>query len=78
MIHGPAVATTGSRGAEAPAASLRADYEGLRAIGLSDSEAGNLSAHLAGLGHSRQGWRFPEVLRLLFLRSLVESGRLRS
>jgi hypothetical protein len=57
---------------------VRAAYRGLRAIGLSEAEAGNLSAHLAGLSHVRTGWRLVEIEHLLFIRSLVERGRIDS
>jgi hypothetical protein len=55
---------------------VRAAYRGLRAIGLSEAEAGNLSAHIAGLGHVPQGWQIQEIERLLFIRSLVDTGRI--
>jgi hypothetical protein len=44
--------------------------------GLSPEEAGNLTARLEGLERAGSGWRLAEVERLLFLRWLVESGRL--
>jgi hypothetical protein len=76
MLHGPTAAPSPQPTPAAPAESVRAAYRGLRAIGLSESEAGNLSARLAGLGHVRQGWHLREIERLLFIRSLVESGRI--
>jgi hypothetical protein len=51
-------------------------YRGLRAMGWSEAEAGNLVAHLAGLELTRNGWRIREVEGLLFIRSLVTTGRL--
>ena len=76
MIHGPLTSTPRLRRGRVQADSVRAAYRGLRAIGLSESEAGNLSAHLAGLGHVPQGWLIREIERLLFIRSLVDSGRI--
>lgn len=76
MLHGPGASPAIPTTVGAPAESVRAAYQGLRAIGLSESEAGNLSARLAGLGHVRQGWRLGEIERLLFIRSLVDTGRI--
>jgi hypothetical protein len=45
-------------------------------MGWTEGEAGNLVAHLAGLDVTRKGWRVREVEGLLFIRSLVSSGRL--
>ena len=39
-------------------------------------EASNLTAHLAGLPPVRTGWSLRQVEHLLFLRSIVETGRL--
>ena len=64
---------------ETPAArpaSLRATYRGLRRMGWSEGEAGNLAAHLAGLTASRKGWQIREIEGLLFIRALVERGRI--
>ena len=44
--------------------------------GLSLAEASNLTAHLAGLPPARTGWTLRQVEHLLFLRSIVETGRL--
>ena len=44
--------------------------------GFSLTEASNLTAHLAGLPPVRTGWNLRQVEHLLFLRSIVESGRL--
>ena len=76
MFHGPAAPAPHPTPEAAPAESVRAAYRALLAIGLSDSEAGNLTAHLAGLGPVRQGWEIREVDRLLVIRSLVATGRL--
>jgi hypothetical protein len=78
MIHGPTDRTAEPEPTEPPAQALRAAYRGLRAIGLTEFEAGNLSAHLAGLGQVTQGWKLAEIERLLFIRSLVETGRIDS
>ena len=77
MIQGPAQSTPHPDQPGAPVDSLRAAYRGLRAIGLTESEAGNLSAHLVGLAHGRRGWQFREIERLIFIRTLVESGRIK-
>jgi hypothetical protein len=44
--------------------------------GLSLVEASNLTARLAGLRPARTGWTLGQVEHLLFLRSIVETGRL--
>jgi hypothetical protein len=51
-------------------------YRGLRAIGWSDGEAGNLAAYLEGIGRVRNGWTIREVEGLLFIRALVTDGRI--
>jgi hypothetical protein len=48
----------------------------LRMAGFSAEEAGNLVAHLSGLRVARKAWTVGEVDRLLFLRSMVQSGRI--
>ena len=45
--------------------------------GFSAGEASNLTAHLVGLPPVRTGWNVRQIEHLLFLRSIVESGRLR-
>jgi hypothetical protein len=57
---------------------VRSTYHRLRMVGLSPAEAGNLTAHLNGLRIADQGWTLHEIERLLFLRALVESGRIPS
>jgi hypothetical protein len=47
-------------------------------VGLSAVEAGNLTAHLNGLRVAEQGWALPEIERLLFIRALVDLGRIPS
>jgi len=44
--------------------------------GFTLTEASNLTAHLAGLPPVRTGWSLRQVEHLLFLRSIVETGRL--
>jgi hypothetical protein len=44
--------------------------------GLTAEQAANLTARLEGLEAADSGWSLVEVERLLFLRWLVESGRL--
>ena len=59
-----------------PARDARATYHGLLIGGLTSSEAANLTAHLAGLRIPAHGWTLRQIEHLLFLRSVVESGRL--
>jgi hypothetical protein len=44
--------------------------------GLTLVEASNLTAHLVGLPAARTGWSLRQVEHLLFLRAIVETGRL--
>jgi hypothetical protein len=44
--------------------------------GLTLGEASNLTARLVGLPPVHTGWTLRQVEHLLFLRSIVESGRL--
>jgi hypothetical protein len=48
----------------------------LQLSGLTVGEAANLTAHLAGLPPVRTGWSLRQVEHLLFLRSIIETGRL--
>jgi hypothetical protein len=57
---------------------VRSTYQRLRMVGLSAAEAGNLTAHLNGLRVAEQGWALPEIERLLFIRALVDLGRIPS
>jgi hypothetical protein len=57
---------------------VRATYRRLRMAGLTATEAGNLTAHLNGLHVAEQGWTLQEIERLLFIRALVELGRIPS
>jgi hypothetical protein len=50
----------------------------LQLCGLSMDEAANLTAHLSGLAVARSGWTVRQIEHLLFLRSIVESGRLKA
>ena len=47
-------------------------------VGLTATEAGNLTAHLSGLQVTERSWTIHEIERLQFLRTLVDLGRLRS
>jgi len=76
MINQPTFTPAARRQAAARADSVRAAYRGLRAMGWTEAEAGSLAAHLAGLDVTRVGWRIREVEALLFIRSLVSTGRL--
>ena len=49
----------------------------LQLCGLSVAEASNLTAHLNGLPAVKSGWTVRQIAHLLFLRSIVETGRLR-
>lgn len=53
-------------------------YRRLRACGLTDTQAGDLTARAAGLTRGGRPWRLAEVQRLQFLRALVEQGRISS
>jgi len=53
-----------------------ATYGDLGARGLAPKEAGNLTAYLRGLRPVDQGWTVAEIDWLLFLRYLVDRGRL--
>jgi hypothetical protein len=45
--------------------------------GFSPAEAGNLTAHLSGLRSAVSPWTLREIESLLFVRDLVERGRLK-
>ena len=49
----------------------------LQLCGLSVAEASNLTAHLNGLPAVKSGWTVRQIEHLLFLRSIVVTGRLR-
>jgi hypothetical protein len=57
---------------------VRSTYQRLRMAGLSAAEAGNLTAHLNGLHVADHGWTLQEIERLLFIRALVDLGRIPS
>ncbi len=77
---------TSSAPRESAAASTYADehraprwtFQRLRMCGLTTDEAGNLTAHVTGLRIGDRPWTMTEVERLVFLRTLVERGRLES
>lgn len=50
----------------------------LQQCGLSMAEATNLTAHLSGLAVAQSGWTVRQIEHLLFLRSIVDSGRLKA
>jgi hypothetical protein len=58
--------------------SAAATYRELGARGLSATEAANLTAYLHGIRPAGRGWSIEQIDRLLFLRYLVEHGRIRS
>lgn len=53
-------------------------YRRLGSKGFRSDEAGNLTAYLHGLPPVRSGWALREIEGLLFLRDLVERGRIGS
>jgi hypothetical protein len=59
-------------------AEVRQTARRLQMSGLTLAEASNLTARLAGLRPARTGWTVRQVDHLLFLRSIVETGRLES
>ena len=61
-----------------PRSSPSVMYRRLTIGGWSAREAGNLVARLEGLRSARQGWTVSEIDHILFLRAMVESGRLDS
>jgi hypothetical protein len=58
------------------ARSARGTFRRLRMAGLTELEAGNLTAHLNGLRAAERGWTVKEIENLLFIRALVEQGRI--
>jgi hypothetical protein len=67
---------TASRRRPVQRSAALATYGDLRGKGLAPTEAGNLTAYLRGLRPVDQGWTVAEIDRLLFLRYLVDRGRL--
>lgn len=61
-------------GGRAP--SVRPTFRRLQLAGLTPDEAGNLTAHLTGLRVAGAPWTVREIERVVFLRILVERGRL--
>jgi hypothetical protein len=49
----------------------------LQLCGLSMAEASNLTAHLSGLAAVESGWTVHQIEHLRFLRSIVETHRLK-
>ena len=58
--------------------SIRSTYHRLRMVGFSSVEAGNLTAHLNGLHITGADWTLPEIEGVLFVRALVQRGRILS
>jgi hypothetical protein len=54
----------------------QAIYRRLRVCGLTEAQAGDLTARTLGLRTTRLPWRLEQIQRLLFIRSLVERGDL--
>ena len=78
MLQQPTTFATPERRNGGSAESVRTTYRGLRRMGWSEAEASSMAAHLAGLTPSRTGWQLREVERLLFIRALVDDGRISS
>jgi hypothetical protein len=74
MLPGNEWATTDEPARSRPSPDLI--YRQLTIGGWGPREAGNLIAHLEGLRPSRFGWTVREIDHLLFLRRMLESGRL--
>jgi hypothetical protein len=55
---------------------VRSTIRRLQSCGLTLDEATSLAARLAGLRTVRSGWTAHQIEHLLFLRSIVETGRL--
>ncbi|HEY7590385.1 MAG TPA: hypothetical protein VH723_05285 [Candidatus Limnocylindrales bacterium] len=55
---------------------VRATWRRLRMCGWTADEAANLVAHLSGLRVAGRAWTIREVESLLFIRSLVDCGRI--
>jgi hypothetical protein len=68
----PAPAGVDTGMADLPFAAI---YRRFLFAGFDAAQAGNLSARIAGLGPVRGGWRAHEIEALLFLRHLVDDGR---
>jgi hypothetical protein len=74
MLPGNEWATTEEPARSRPSPELI--YRRLTIGGWGPREAGNLIAQLEGLRPSRFGWTVREIDHLLFLRRMLESGRL--
>jgi hypothetical protein len=61
-----------------PSTPPRTTFRDLRAKGLDPIEAGNLTAYVNGLQPVGTSWTVAEIDRLMFLRYLIELGRLPS
>lgn len=62
----------------AAAGEVRAASGYLTGQGFHPTEVGNLTAYLFGLAPVEAGWTVDEIERLLFVRHLVERGRIES
>jgi hypothetical protein len=77
MLQPPALPSSiTAPGPGARPGSVHETYRSLRALGWSEREAGNLAAYLAGIAPTRKGWGIREVDRLMFIRALVQGGRI--
>jgi hypothetical protein len=74
MLPGSGWGTTGEPARSRPSPDVI--YRRLTIGGWDAHEAGNLIAHIEGLRPARFGWSVREIDHLIFLRRMVESGRL--
>ncbi|TMG24467.1 MAG: hypothetical protein E6H96_06660 [Chloroflexi bacterium] len=78
MLTGEESRTTVAIPPTRQATTVLSTYRRLQMAGFNPTEAANLTAHLSGLPIEGQKWTIWEIQHLLFVRSLVESGRLSS
>ncbi len=76
MLPGSGWATTEEPARSRPSPDVI--YRQLTVDGWEARAAGNLIAHLEGLRPARFGWTVREIDHLIFLRRMVEEGRLTS
>lgn len=76
MLPGRGWATTDESARSRPSPDVI--YRQLTVGGWDARAAGNLIAHLEGLRPARFGWTVREIDHLIFLRRMVEDGRLTS
>ncbi len=72
----PEGASAAILGPRRPVSDVRSTYHRLRMGGLTPAEAGNLTAHVAGLRVCGRSWTLRQIEHLVFLRSIVDAGRI--